>query len=339
MRRNGLSLLKACSYIFLPNMCLRKSRYLEFHRARPQCLVLHTLLLTCSWYQTKTSSTTLPSHYCHSVKFPKIVKLGSIRLAKFGHTHMSVFHANGPVWQNSTMWQRNNTWLTSLEPRPSSPPDLRPSGRGPGKTSILFGEIRASASIFCVLEKVSLFRSWSTGTCYPALILKILFVQSLWFVAFSVRLSCYTKKRLRLCQVEKDDQTNILQGKSRSSAIAGCCCHNDKQSTPSAWHTELTHCLARIYVRPGNGSISHSGSRPDNGSKISKFGIFALLASSCWWYSKVDLLYILGSMFVTLLDENCMFATHNSLMICMNCWLSFERRERSRFSEVCIGPD
>ena len=29
----------------------------------------------------------------------------------------------------------------SLEPRPSSPPDLRPSGRGPGKTSILFGEM------------------------------------------------------------------------------------------------------------------------------------------------------------------------------------------------------
>ena len=93
-----------------------------------------------------------------------------------------------------------------------------------------------------------------------------------------------------------------------------------------------------VYVRPGNGSISHSGSRPDNGSKISKFGIFALLTSSCWWYSKVDLLYILGSMFVTLLDDNCMFATHNSLMICMNCWASFERRERSRFSEACIGP-
>ena len=93
-----------------------------------------------------------------------------------------------------------------------------------------------------------------------------------------------------------------------------------------------------IYVRPGNGSISHSGSRPDNGSKSSKFGIFALLTSSCWWYSKVDLLYILGSMFVTLLDENCMFATHNSLMICMNCW-AFERRERSRFWEACTGPD
>ena len=28
--------------------------------------------------------------------------------------------------------------LTSLDPRPSSPPDLRPSGRGPGKTAILF---------------------------------------------------------------------------------------------------------------------------------------------------------------------------------------------------------
>ena len=92
----------------------------------------------------------------------------------------------------------------------------------------------------------------------------------------------------------------------------------------------------RIYVRPGNGSISHSGSRPDNGSKISKFGIFALLTSSCWWYSKVGLLYILSSMFVTLRDGNCMFATHNSLMICMNCWASFERRERSRFSEACL---
>ena len=28
--------------------------------------------------------------------------------------------------------------IGSLEPKPSSPPDLRPSGRGPGKTSILF---------------------------------------------------------------------------------------------------------------------------------------------------------------------------------------------------------
>ena len=43
----------------------------------------------------------------------------------------------------------------SLKPRNSSPPDLRPSGRGPGKTFILFGEIRASALIFCVLEKIS----------------------------------------------------------------------------------------------------------------------------------------------------------------------------------------
>ena len=84
--------------------------------------------------------------------------------------------------------------------------------------------------------------------------------------------------------------------------------------------TEMNDKLTGLMtVRPGNGSISHSGSRPDNGSKISKFGIFAVLTSSCWWYSKVDLLYILGSMFVTLLDENCKFATHNSLMICMNC--------------------
>ena len=31
----------------------------------------------------------------------------------------------------------------------------------------------------------------------------------------------------------------------------------------------------QIYVRPGNASICHSGSRPDNGSKTSKFGFFA----------------------------------------------------------------
>ena len=62
----------------------------------------------------------------------------------------------------------------SLEPRPSSPPDLRPLGRGPGKTSILFGEIRASASIFLRFGKSFAFRSWSTGTCYPASILKII---------------------------------------------------------------------------------------------------------------------------------------------------------------------
>ena len=33
---------------------------------------------------------------------------------------------------------KNATTSVSLEPRPSSPLDLRPSGRGPGKTSILF---------------------------------------------------------------------------------------------------------------------------------------------------------------------------------------------------------
>ena len=38
--------------------------------------------------------------------------------------------------------------FNSLDPTPSSPPDLRPSGRGPGKTAILFGELRATSSIF-----------------------------------------------------------------------------------------------------------------------------------------------------------------------------------------------
>ena len=33
----------------LPKMGLRKSCYLKFRRARPQCVVLHTLVLMCSW--------------------------------------------------------------------------------------------------------------------------------------------------------------------------------------------------------------------------------------------------------------------------------------------------
>ena len=37
------SRVKACSYIFLPKKGLRTSRYLTFRRARPQCVVLHTL--------------------------------------------------------------------------------------------------------------------------------------------------------------------------------------------------------------------------------------------------------------------------------------------------------
>ena len=145
------------------------------------------------------------------------------------------------------------------------------------------------------------------------------------------------------CPNMKSDQTamaNSAKKKTFSDRLKGKEAREKRKGMEreASVETETIAVWVRVYVRPGNGSISHSGSRPDNGSKISKFGIFALLTSSCWWYSKVDLLYILGSMFVTLLDENCMFATHNSLMICMNCWASFERRERSRFSEACIGP-
>ena len=50
MCRGGLSILKACSYIFLPETGPRKSRYLEFCRAKPQCMVLHTLVLMYSCY-------------------------------------------------------------------------------------------------------------------------------------------------------------------------------------------------------------------------------------------------------------------------------------------------
>ena len=49
--------------------------------------------------------------------------------------------------------ERESKNENSLDPRPSSPPDLRPSGRGPGKTAILFGEIRTTSSIFSRFRK------------------------------------------------------------------------------------------------------------------------------------------------------------------------------------------
>ena len=73
----------------------------------------------------------------------------------------------------------------SLEPRPHR--HRIDDGREAGKTSILFGE-RASASTL-------IFEIYAYNCCK--------------FVALStsVRLSCFTKKRLRLCQVvEEDDQ-------------------------------------------------------------------------------------------------------------------------------------
>ena len=44
---------KGCQSESLCNMCLRKSRYLKFRRARPQCVVLHTLVLMYSCLHVK----------------------------------------------------------------------------------------------------------------------------------------------------------------------------------------------------------------------------------------------------------------------------------------------
>ena len=41
---------------FLPKMGLRKSRYLKFCRARPQCVVSHTLILMYSWPYSKATA-------------------------------------------------------------------------------------------------------------------------------------------------------------------------------------------------------------------------------------------------------------------------------------------
>ena len=47
MRHDGLSILKACSYSFLPKMCLQKSRYLEFRLPVPNVWCCKLLFL-CS---------------------------------------------------------------------------------------------------------------------------------------------------------------------------------------------------------------------------------------------------------------------------------------------------
>ena len=56
------------------------------------------------------------------------------------------------------------------------------------------------------------FQSWSTGTCYPASILKI--ICTIVVVCSLVRtFVMFYKEETSPCQVEEDDQTNILQGK------------------------------------------------------------------------------------------------------------------------------
>ena len=86
---------------------------------------------------------------------------------------------------------------------------------------------------------------------------------SLWFVAI-VRLSYFTKKRLRLCQVEEDDQTNVLQGKLRLQLLGLLPWWQTEHAFGMAHLSELMHCFARMYIPVLSNSASRSGPRlPD----------------------------------------------------------------------------
>ena len=61
------------------------------------------------------------------------------------------------------------------------------------------------------------------------------------------RYVCFTKKSLRLCQVEEDDQTNILQGKLRLQLLGLLPWWQTEHAFGVAQLFELTHCLARIH--------------------------------------------------------------------------------------------
>ena len=120
----------------------------------------------------------------------------------------------------------------SLDPRPSSPPDLRPSGRhgrGPGKTAILFGELRATSSIFSRFRKVSLVGRGAQSRSLLKVItdfscckleLRLARVSSclrdrcgrpLWCV---VCLFCFVSRRPGLSSRETEKDYLILHGKS-----------------------------------------------------------------------------------------------------------------------------
>ena len=61
-------------------------------------------------------------------------------------------------------------------------------------------------------------------------------------------LSCFTKKRLRLCQVEEVNQTNTLQGRLRLQLLGLLPWWQTEHAFGVAHLSELTHCLARIYI-------------------------------------------------------------------------------------------
>ena len=64
------------------------------------------------------------------------------------------------------------------------------------------------------LEKSFTFRSWSTGTCYLASILKVICTIVVVCSLVGTLVMFYEEETLP-CQVGEDDQTTILQGKLR----------------------------------------------------------------------------------------------------------------------------
>ena len=92
---------------------------------------------------------------------------------------------------------------------------------------------------------------WSTGTCYPASILKIICTIVVVCSLVGTFVMFY-EEETSPCQVEEDDQTNILQGKLRLLGLFNFVAMMRSWQTEHAFGmahlSELTHCLARIYI-------------------------------------------------------------------------------------------
>ena len=85
------------------------------------------------------------------------------------------------------------------------------------------------------------------GTCYPASILKIICTIVVVCILVGTFVMFY-EEILRLCQVEEDDQTNILQVKLRLQLLGLLPWWQTEHAFGMAHLSELTHCLARIYI-------------------------------------------------------------------------------------------
>ena len=146
-KRNGLESAPNPATVGVVLVCIRGLGGSAAHSARHRCGSNYNNLIDsfhrgdhgnqCNWMATLIDYILIP------VDFWTIIHAHAfgIDMISSNSEYQNAINQSGHpialVSMVTTLCETRLYWY-SLEPRPSSPPDLRPSGRGPGKTSILF---------------------------------------------------------------------------------------------------------------------------------------------------------------------------------------------------------